>query len=139
MILANEQTNILFNIVNNSTLARAITGEVYKYAHPTLTADKPEKENVVVNTITLEGNRFQDQTGFANINIHVPSIKTADGVMPNLARFDELVGLVKEISEVHDGNLWFSMWIENSRLVKEISKEGWFFNIKVQFNFQHKY
>jgi hypothetical protein len=123
-----KQTTLLYQLTAGSILKQAISGDVYKFQRPV----NSDKEDVVVNPITIDNEMVQ--SGVANVNIHVPSITTADGVMPNTARLEELEAIGVNLFEYGTGDI-YTFYFLSSNTIKEPAKDEWFVNIKVQFKF----
>lgn len=131
MLVADEVTTRIFEIINASPIASVITGSVYKDWRPA----KSTKEDVVVNTIVMSGSESIIQDATCNVNIHVASLVTADGLMPNNARFTELIAIVKPLLKESHGKD-FIFWTEQTTKIKEQGQEHWYLNFRLRLK-QH--
>lgn len=131
MKLAIDQTEALYQLIKSSSLKTAINGGIYKDWRPM----NSNKEDIVVNSLTLSGNESCIQPGIANANIHVPSLITPDGLMPNHIRFKVLSELAKSIVEAYRND--YTMYVESSDLIKEPTQEVWFLNLRFRFIFHN--
>lgn len=127
MYSAIDQDEILYTRIAASPLAAAISGKVYRYQRPV----DSNKEDIVINTITIDGEMIQ--RGVSNVNIHVPSIEVSTGLMqPNLTRFKTLLSLAKPVLEKGFGEK-YNFWLLGESLVQEPGKDIWFYNLRIQF------
>lgn len=118
----------------NSDLKGSISGGVYKLSRP-LNSDK---EDIVINSITL--NAAQLQEGVLNVNIHVPNLSinvngVQDNTQPNFSRLKALTALaVSSLSDV-----WASLGEYNytpqepGNPLKEDGIDSYYSNIRVEF------
>lgn len=131
MITVIELTTCIWKIVNASSLKSAITGGVYKNWRPT----DSDKEDIVINTIIIDGSESIIQSAVCNVNIHLPSLESAGGKMPHDARFEALnVHAIPLLKEGFGPN--FTFWTERTALVKEENKDEWYLNYRIRFK-QH--
>lgn len=130
MKTANEINTLMFKVVNESPLKAAINGSVYKSLRPI----NANKEDVVINTVVSDAELVQ--TAVCNVNIHVPSLTTPDGKMPNSARFDELSGIANQI--LKDGHTkYFTYYTENTAQIQEQNRDEWYLNFRIRFRFHN--
>jgi hypothetical protein len=131
MITAVELNTALWKIGQSKGLGSAITGSVYKDWRPS----DSKLEDIVINIITIDGSESIIQSAVCNINIHVPSLETKGGLMPNHARFEELnTYIIPLLKEGFGKN--FTFWTEQTALVKEENKSEWYLNYRIRFK-QH--
>lgn len=123
-----KQTTLLYQLIASSNLKQAISGDVYKFQRPV----NSDKEDVVVNAITVDSEMVQ--SGVANVNIHVPSIQTGDGAMPNTARLETLEAAAVNLLEYGFGSI-HTFYLLSSNVIKEPTVNEWFVNLRVQFKF----
>lgn len=112
-----------------------ITGGIY-------TASRPlgnTKEDIVINSVYFDAD--QVQTGFLNINIHVPNMNNQavgnptaiDNTQPNVSRYKEIAAIVVTVIE-GDISKDFSISLRDSGEL-EGYKNDWYFNIGVEYEF----
>lgn len=127
-----EVIDIIWQLLNGSPLADAITGGVYKNLRPLNTA----KEDVVINCLPV--NNAQLQQGVANVNIHVPNLilnvnGVQDKTQPNHARLQLLTGLaIQELLNVWEGD--YNLDIEQQTIFADEEANSHYSNIRIQFN-----
>lgn len=111
----------VFKLVWNSPLSSAISGSVKRYRRPTRGKTDPDKEDVVIGTLGMNGNQLQE--GIVNVNIHVPNPEyqtVLDGKtvilkdQPDEERLKELSDLAIPLLKEHIGShiyFWFQQSI----------------------------
>ena len=128
---------IIFGILKGSTaLNAAITGGVYAQQRPL----NSEKEDVVVNTITLSQDSFP-QFGTSNINIHVADkTVTIGGVQQRVQdreRLKAIAGIV--LAEIRAAKVkGLTMLVETQSTLQEAAINQHFVNIRISWNI-HNY
>ena len=129
-MLAIETNDILFAILNsNAELKEEISGGIYAEERP----DNSDKEDIVVNNLSLSHDR--PQRAINNVNIHIPDIRVkvngTDQYKMDRPRFRKITDLVvkaiKEGYASHEGAL-FSITAEN--ILKE-SGNSHYNNIRI--------
>jgi len=111
----------VFKVIWNSPLRSEISGSVKRYKRPTRGKTDPEKEDIVINTLGMNGNQLQE--GVVNVNIHVPNPDyqmVLDGKtvilkdQPDEERLKQLSDLAIPILKEHIGRhvyFWFQQSI----------------------------
>lgn len=134
MLSIDEQTTIIFKAIDTSALKAAITGRVSKDWGPS----NSDKEEIVVNSITVDNETAQ--IGISNVNIHVPNISVKiDGIdqeQPNNKRFTALGNIAKGILESGFGSN-YNYWTENQQKVRDPQTGNWYLNFRVRFKYHN--
>jgi hypothetical protein len=132
MLLSFDTDNILFQVLSSSDeLKAAISGGIYTTDRP----DNSDKEDITVNTITVNGN--SPQRGTSNVNIHVPDLKTniagQEQRKENRERLQELSILVMSILEAArvEGLIF---WVSNQTTVRETEVNQHYANLRIEWN-----
>jgi hypothetical protein len=132
MITSFDTDDILFQVLSgNSGLKAAISGGIYTTGRP----DNSEKEDITVNTITVNGN--MPQRGTSNVNIHVPDsnpkIKGQEQRKANRDRLRELTNMVISILEnaTIEGLLF---WVSNQTTIREPNVSQHYTNLRIEWN-----
>ncbi len=115
----------LYQLLNVSAVTNEISGKVY-IGDPD---SKSQLEDVTVNSLA---NRVEYlQQGILNLNIYAYQLKSGRA---NLARFQELVGLISPmVDDVAIGDYHFQI-NDDKGIFKDIDKDGMFFyNIRLDF------
>jgi hypothetical protein len=129
-----DTDEILYGILKNDTvLASVITGGVYT------TGARPvgsEKEDVVVNTITLT-QEYTPQRGVSNVNIHVSDIDVkisgANQKRPDSKRLKALTGYVLDaLRGAKVAGLEFV--VTNQNTIREAAISQHFVNLRIEWN-----
>lgn len=133
MITAVKAESLLWKWVNESPLANAVNGGVYRNVRPTDSG----KEDIVINSISTTGSESLIQDSRLNINVHVPSVFVGGTTYaPNQMRFDQ-------ISEIVTNNMYegfskeFTFWVENTQLIQVPSSNDWYLNIRIKLKFHN--
>jgi len=104
-----EMTQILYNVLNASTLKTTVNGLIYKGERPINSV----KEDVVIAPITVSGS--DKQIGVANVNIYVPKINQKSGtttsLMKDTKRISEILPVAKDALKLNTG-VDYSCWFE---------------------------
>lgn len=127
-----DTDDILYQILSsNNELKEMVSGGIYKFERP----DSSEKEDIVINTITVT--QELPQKGASNVNIYVPdiSIKIA-GKPQRKANTERLRTLTnKVISVLADASVEGLMfWVANQSVIKEPEVFQHFSNLKIEWN-----
>jgi hypothetical protein len=132
MITSFDTNDILFQVLNGSDeLKAAISGGIYTTDRP----DNSEKEDITVNTITVNGN--MPQRGTSNVNIHVPDenlrIRGQEQRKINRERLREITNKVISILEAArvEGLLF---WVANQIELKEPDINQHYTNLRIEWN-----
>jgi hypothetical protein len=132
MLLSFDTDNILFQVLNSSDeLKAALTGGIYTTGRP----DNSDKEDITVNTITVNGS--SPQRGASNVNIHVPDLKLniagQEQRKENRERLRELSTLVISLLEAArvEGLLF---WISNQAILREPEVSQHYTNLRIEWN-----
>ena len=127
-----DTNDILYQILSSNTeLKNMVTGGIYKGERP----DSSEKEDIVINTITVT----QDlpQQGASNVNIYVPdmSIKIA-GKPQRKANTERLRVLTNKVLNIlADASVEGLMfWVTNQSVLKETDVFQHFSNLRIEWN-----
>lgn len=127
-----DTDDILYQILSSNTeLKNMVTGGIYKGERP----DSSEKEDIVINTITVT----QDlpQQGASNVNIYVPdmSIKIA-GKPQRKANTERLRVLTNKVLNIlADASVEGLMfWVTNQSVLKEPDVFQHFSNLRIEWN-----
>ncbi len=123
-----DAINILFQIVNSSSLKSTINGTVNKLKRPA----GSDKEDVVINAITLGDTNLQE--GVFNVNIYVPNIQVQKSSLPNTVRLQALSVLaLTALEEVSGDN--YSFFVSSQSIFEEVDINYHFFNFRIEFRF----
>lgn len=127
-----DTDDILYQILSSNTELRGmISGGIYKSERP----DSSEKEDIVVNTITVT--QELPQQGASNVNIYVSdmSIKVA-GKPQRKASTERLRALTnKVLSVLADASVEGLMfWVTNQSVLKEPEVFQHFSNLRIEWN-----
>lgn len=134
MITSLDAIDIIWQTLHGSSLASAVSGGIYKLSRPVNSI----KEDVVINSITLNSDQLQE--GVLNVNIHVPNLSLSiDGVVdnsqPNFSRLKTLtsiaVGILTDVWAV-DGNYNFNVQ-EPGNPIEEPDINQHYSNIRIEF------
>lgn len=127
-----DTDDIMYQILSSNTeLKNMVTGGIYKGERP----DSSEKEDIVINTITVT--QELPQQGASNVNIYVPdmSIKIA-GKPQRKANTERLRALTNKVLSVLDDasveGLMF--WVTNQSVLKEPDVFQHFSNLRIEWN-----
>lgn len=133
MITTIQLVTILYKALNTDAyIKNAITGEVYKDWRPATSA----LEDIVVNAVVMDGSESVIQRAVANVNLHLPSIITQGGAMPDNGRFETLSQIITPVLE--DGTAEnYNWWIENTATIKEQNKDQWYLNFRIRFKYHN--
>jgi len=125
-----DQTTILYKAINASPLKPAINGDIYRDERPS----NSNKQDIVVNAITLEGSESVIQRGVGNVNIHLPNL--ANG-LPDHTKFKALSDIaVTTLKDYVNGD--YNFWIDAApQLVKDLSSGKYYLNIRIKFKFHN--
>lgn len=124
--------DILWQRLNGSPLATALTGGIYKHQRPI----NSREEDVVINCLPI--NNEQLQQAIANVNIHVPNLVLSsngaqDDTQPNHVRLDELTDLaIERLTDVWAEDYNFD--IEQQVLFSDSEAKDHYINIRIEFN-----
>ena len=127
-----DTDDILYQILSsNNELKNMLTGGIYKSERP----DSSEKEDIVINTITVT--QELPQQGSSNVNIYVPdmSVKIA-GKPQRKANTERLRTLTKKVIDVlADASVEGLMfWVTNQSVLKESDVFQHFSNLRIEWN-----
>ena len=132
MFTSFDTDNILFQVLSKSEeLKSAISGGIYTTDRP----DNSEKEDITVNTITVNGSI--PQRGTSNINIHVPDIYTQikgqKQRKEDRERLQQLTIIVISILEAAlvEGLLF---WVSNQTTIREPEINQHYTNLRIEWN-----
>lgn len=126
-----DLTTALWQAVKNSPLPSMINGSVYKNIRPA----NSQKEDIVVNSITLEGSESLIQRGVGNINIHLPNLP--NGLTDDL-KFQQLSEVAKPILESFNAQS-YNFWLDASGLVRDTSDGTWYLNFRIRIKFHNTF
>ena len=127
-----DTDDIMYQILSSNTeLKNMVTGGIYKGERP----DSSEKEDIVINTITVT--QELPQQGASNVNIYVPdmSIKIAGKLQrkANTERLRELTNKVLNVlADASVEGLMF--WVTNQSVLKEPDVLQHFSNLRIEWN-----
>lgn len=132
MLLSFDTDNILFQVLSSSDeLKAAISGGIYTTDRP----DNSDKEDITVNTITVNGD--SPQRGTSNVNIHVRDLKTNIAGQEQrkedrerLQRLSSMVVSILEAARV-EGLLF---WISNQTTIREPETAQHYTNLRIEWN-----
>jgi len=132
MFTSFDTDNILFQALSKSEkLKAAISGGIYTTDRP----DNSTKEDITINTITVNGS--MPQRGTSNINIHVPDLKiNISGQEQRKAdreRLRKISNMVISILEptIIDGLLF---WVSNQIIIQEKQINQHYTNLRIEWN-----
>ena len=134
MLLSFDTDNILYRVLSDSVaLKSALTGGIYNTARP----DNSDKEDITVNTISVNGD--MPQRGTSNVNIHVAdlrlTIKGQEQRKVNRERLRELTELA--ISALEAANVeGLLFWVSNTSIIAEPSANQHYANLRIDWNIQ---
>jgi hypothetical protein len=123
-----DAINIVYQVINASTLKGAINGTLNKLKRPT----GSDKEDIVINSITMGDTNFQE--GVLNVNIYVPNISAVKSSLPNTARLAVLSSLAHTALEEVSGDN-YSFWISTQAIFEEKDINYHFVNVRLEFRF----
>lgn len=132
MKISFDTDDILYQILSSNTeLKNMVTGGIYKGERP----DSSEKEDIVINTITVT--QELPQQGASNVNIYVPDmlIKIA-GKPQRKANTERLRALTNKVLNVlADASVEGLMfWVTNQSVLKEPDVFQHFSNLRIEWN-----
>jgi len=127
---------LLYQLLSaNTELKGLISGGIYKNERP----DSSEKQDIVINTITLTGDGVP-QRGASNINIYAPdiSVKIA-GKLQRKVDAEKLSTLTNKVLTILEAASFqgLSFWVSNQSVIKEPELFQHFSNIKIEWNIIH--
>jgi len=132
MVTSFDTDNMLFQVLSASgELKAAISGGIYTTDRP----DNSEKEDITVNTITVNGN--MPQRGTSNVNIHVPDsytqIRGQKQRKTDRERLQELTNMVISILEAArvEGLLF---WVADQTTIREPETNRHYTNLRIEWN-----
>lgn len=127
-----DTDDILYQILSSNTeLKNMVTGGIYKNERP----DSSEKEDIVINTITVT--QELPQQGASNVNIYVPDMPIKIAGKPqqkaNTERLRELTNKVLNVlADASVEGLMF--WVTNQSVLKEPDVFQHFSNLRIEWN-----
>lgn len=132
MLFSYDTDDILYTVLTASEgLRNAISGGIYN-------TDRPEgsaKEDITINTISINGET--PQAGTSNINIHVPDLKlkinNQEQCKANRERLREITRLVVSVLEAAniEGLLF---WVSNGTIIAEPAIKQHYANLRITWN-----
>ena len=132
MLTSFDTDNILFQVLSGSDeLKTAITGGIYTTDRP----DNSEREDITVNTITVNGDT--PQKGTPNVNIHVPdlvvNIEGQEQRQADKDRLQELTNLVITVLKAAqiEGLIF---WVANQTTIRELKVSQHYTNLRIEWN-----
>lgn len=110
-----DAIDIIWKRLSVSALESAISGGIYKLQRPVNSI----KEDVVINSITLNANQLQE--GVLNVNIHVPNLSVSvngvqDNSQPDFSKLKALTALA--VSSLED------VWEVSSEVYYDVQTPG---------------
>jgi|SRR5690606_1250023 hypothetical protein len=127
----------LYRHLNRPSIRSIISGNIMNGDRPIYAPNATKKEDIVINTITLDNS--MNQMGAANINIWVPDIINpygGTGKTPNKARLNiitkAILPLVDEYYPMSQEET-FHFWVEWTQLFREESLDYSYMNIRLQY------
>lgn len=124
-----DTTNVLFDVLKNSSLKDAISGNVYKIKRPV----NSNVEDVVINSLPITNEQLQRSV--SNVNVFVPDIKvSSDAVdkMPDFVRLGVLANLA--VSSLTDGISGDYIWdIQQQNVIEDDESDQHYVNIRIEF------
>lgn len=123
-----DAINIIYQVVNSSTLKTAINGTINKLKRPTGST----KEDIVINAITLGDTNFQE--GVFNVNIYVPNVSASKSSLPDTARLRELGNISLTVLQEVSGDDYI-FWIASQSIFEETDINYHFLNTRIEFRF----
>lgn len=132
MLLSFDTNDILFAVLTASEeLKSAISGGIYNTDRP----DNSGKEDITINTISVNGNI--PQGGTSNVNIHVPDlklkIKGQEQRKIDRERLREITHLV--IAALEAANVeGLLFWVSNETVIAEDAIQQHYANLRITWN-----
>lgn len=120
-----DANELLYSVLNNIEIKKAIDGDVYNDSRPLNSL----KTDIVVNTITISQN-YKPQIATSNINIYAKDLK--QGVKDS-KRLKEISRLVIDVFKQHQF-VGKSVKIQNQTIIKDANDKEHYVNIRVQWN-----
>lgn len=127
-----DTDDILYQILSSNTeLKNMVTGGIYKGERP----DSSEKEDIVINTITVT--QELPQQGASNVNIYVPDMSIKFAGKPqrkaNTERLRAITnGVLNVLADASVEGLMF--WVTNQSVLKEAGVFQHFSNLRIEWN-----
>jgi len=125
----------VFSILALSDLPARINGGIYLSSRPL----NSTKEDIVIGVLTANARQFQ--TGYLNVNVHVPNLKgeraeegrAVDNLQPDRERLDEIGSMVANLLDNYEG-VDFSLKLRKPGVI-EGYKDEWFYNVQIEYSF----
>ena len=134
------QDDILYVVLNNSKLAKELTGVIKKSQKPVRT-QPPKVEDCTISSLSIESGTVQ--LGTSNVNIYVPDkidcVTQSDASNTDAAtqRIKQLAGLAYEVLEKYYSESWGSFECVAQDVIEEAALHCHRIWLKIRFNFHN--
>lgn len=120
-----EVENILYSILNVPRIKENLSGKIFKGFKP----PARQLEDITVGCLTARNKTVQN--GYANVNIHCPSLGIG---LPNHKRFEEILNTVKSLlEEGKKERMYYKIENISSILQDQGNKEMHYINIRINY------
>ena len=125
-----DLVDVVWQLLNSSSLKGEITGGVYKLKRPLNSA----KEDVVVNSLPVSNEQLQ--TAIVNVNVFVIDLEVGiegeKNTMPDIARLKQLAAMTVDI--LQDGIDGDYTWdVQQQTVIEDEGNDQHFVNIRLEF------
>lgn len=123
-----DAIDIIYSVINNSSLKTAVNGTINKLKRQTGST----KEDIVINSIALNDTNLQE--GVFNVNIYVPNITINSSSLPNTVRLKALSEEAKELFEEVSGST-YNIWLSEQFIHEDVSTSFYYINLRLRLRF----
>jgi len=123
-----DAIDIIYSVINNSSLKTGVNGTINKLKRQTGST----KEDIVINSIALTDTNLQE--GVFNVNIYVPNITINSSSLPNTVRLKALSEEAKELFEEVSGST-YNIWLSEQFIFEDVQTSFHYINLRLRFRF----
>jgi len=123
-----DAIDIIYSVINNSSLKTAVNGTINKLKRQTGST----KEDIVINSIAFNDTNLQE--GVFNVNIYVPNITINSSSLPNTVRLKALSEEAKELFEEVSGSN-YNIWLSEQFIHEDVSTSFYYINLRLKLRF----
>lgn len=123
-----DAIDIIYSVINNSSLKTAVNGTINKLKRQTGST----KEDIVINSIALNDTNLQE--GVFNVNIYVPNITINGSSLPNTVRLKALSEEAKELFQEINGS-YYNIWLSEQFIFEDVSTSFHYINLRLRLRF----
>jgi hypothetical protein len=121
----------LRGLVNVPDITALIDGKIY----PNIRPNNSTKTDIVINSVTI--NNSQDQIGYGNVNVYVPTIAGASGnggqqQFPDYAKMNAICKAITPYVETQYRDT-FRTEVEAAGNIYQDTDGSWFINIRIKY------